>query len=215
MYLRDQHSSQNPMSLQFTLSRMIRTRSCFVTVGGRVRASRPKVTAFSARPNYSQRQAARSTATSRHDCPPRTNDKFYTTTTRDNTGRVWLPNEKAKYRARSSGVERYIDTVEVRGSRPLAPTMGSLYAARYCGVFICFNHSRTVVKCCPIADRNARSVESTPAGESYMLHVARGIPYAVIIPSALLRRPDLPTTLRLQPRAFLSRHRSVAGAMWP
>jgi hypothetical protein len=38
-------------------------------------------------------------------------------------------------RARSSGVEHYIDTVGVRGSRPLVPTIGFIYAARDCGVF--------------------------------------------------------------------------------
>jgi hypothetical protein len=38
-------------------------------------------------------------------------------------------------RARSSGVEHYIDTVGVRGSRPLVPTIG-IYAVRLCSVFL-------------------------------------------------------------------------------
>ena len=34
----------------------------------------------------------------------------------------------------SSGLGSLLDTVEARGSRPLAPTIGNVYVARFCGV---------------------------------------------------------------------------------
>jgi hypothetical protein len=94
------------------------------------RESRSRVMVYFASARCSQPPRARSTAMSHRDFPLRTPNARAQVEFGDRT-KQWMG-----LRARSSGVERYIDTVEVRGSRPLAPTIGNLDAADLRAAFL-------------------------------------------------------------------------------